>query len=102
MTLERDVRQDSYVIRIPREEMKRMFIRAWDNANKCERTTDEFVAKELYERILGLINSDMREPKDIIHKAIDNTTFAEEAYPNVKEELHKAVDMAEPKGEKGK
>ena len=43
----------------------------------------------------------MREPKDIIHKAIDNTTFAEEAYPNIKEELHKAVDMAEPKGEKG-
>lgn len=45
--------------------------------------------------------ADMGEPKDIIHKAIDNTTFAEEAYPNIKEELHKAVDMAEPKGEKG-
>lgn len=45
--------------------------------------------------------ADMREPKDIIHKAIDNTIFAEEAYPNIKEELHKAVDMAEPKGEKG-
>ena len=41
------------------------------------------------------------EPKDTIHKAIDNTTFAEEAYPNIKEELHKAVDMAEPKEEKG-
>ena len=33
--------------------------------------------------------------KDILHKAIDNTTFAEEVYPNIKEELHKAVDMAE-------
>ena len=43
--------------------------------------------------------ADMREPKDIIHKAIDNTTFAEEAYPNIKEELHKAVDMAESEGE---
>lgn len=41
------------------------------------------------------------EPKDILHKAIDNTPFAEEAYPNIKEKLHKAVDMAEPKGEKG-
>jgi len=37
--------------------------------------------------------ADMRKPKDIIHKAIDNTIFAEEAYPNIKEELHKAVDM---------
>lgn len=45
--------------------------------------------------------ADMREPKDILHEAIDNTIFAEEAYPNIKEELHKAVDMAEPKGEKG-
>lgn len=45
--------------------------------------------------------ADMREPEDIIHKAIDNTIFAEKAYPNIKEELHKAVDMAEPKGEKG-
>lgn len=42
--------------------------------------------------------ADMRDPKDIIHKAIDNTTFAEEAYPNIKEELHKAVDMAESEG----
>ncbi len=39
--------------------------------------------------------ADMREPKDILHKAIDNTTFAEEVYPNIKEELHKAVDKAE-------
>lgn len=42
--------------------------------------------------------TDMRDPKDILHKAIDNTTFAEEVYPNIKEELHKAVDMAESEG----
>lgn len=63
MTLERDVRQNSYVIRIPREEMKRIFIRAYDHTEECGCTTDELVAKELYERILRLIDSDMREPK---------------------------------------
>ena len=60
MTLERDIRQNSYVIRIPKEEMKRMFKRAYDNTEKSGHTTDELVAKELYERILSLINSDMR------------------------------------------
>ena len=60
MTLERDIRQNSYIIRIPKEEMKLMFKRAWDYAEECGCTTDELVAKELYERILGLINSDMR------------------------------------------
>lgn len=35
--------------------------------------------------------------KDILHKAIDNTKIAENVYPNLKEELHKAVDM---RGEK--
>ena len=61
MTLERDIRQNSYVIKIPKEEMKRMFKRAYDNAEECGCTTDELVAKELYERILSLINSDLRE-----------------------------------------
>lgn len=60
MTLERDVRQESYVIRIPRKEMKRMFIRARDHAEEYGCTTDELVAEELHKRILGLINSDMR------------------------------------------
>lgn len=63
MTLERDVRQNSYVIRIPREEMKRMFIRAWEHAEECGCTTDELVAKELYEKILCIVNSDMRGDK---------------------------------------
>ena len=63
MTLERDERRNCYLILIPREEMKRIFIRAYDNAEKYGHTTDELVAKELYERILSLINSDLREPK---------------------------------------
>ena len=60
MTIERDVSQNCYVIRVPREEMKRMFTRALDHAEEYGCTTDELVAKELYERILSLINSDMR------------------------------------------
>lgn len=60
MTLEKDLRRNCYMILIPREEMKRMFIRANDKARTLGYTEDELVAKELYEKILCLINSDMR------------------------------------------
>lgn len=60
MELYKDYRRNCYVIQIPMEEMKRMFIRANDYARTLGYTEDELVAKELYERILGLINSDKR------------------------------------------
>lgn len=37
----------------------------------------------------------MQIAKKIVHNAIDNTTWAEEAYPGIKERLHKAVDEFE-------
>ena len=60
MILEKDFRNDCYVIRITREEMKRMFIKANDNARTLGYTEDEFVAEEFSRKILGIINSDMR------------------------------------------
>lgn len=60
MILENDFRNDCYVIRITREEIKRMFIIANDNARTLGYTEDELVSKELCAKILGLINSDMR------------------------------------------
>ena len=60
MTLEKDYRRNCYVIQIPMEEMKGMFIRANDKARTLGYTEDELVTKELYEKILCLINSDMR------------------------------------------
>jgi hypothetical protein len=30
--------------------------------------------------------------KDILHKAIDNTSMAEDAYPGIKEKLHAAIE----------
>ena len=60
MVLEKDYRRNCYVIQIPMEEMKRMFIRANDKARTLGYTEDELVAKELYGKILCLINSDMR------------------------------------------
>lgn len=63
MILEKDYRRKDYVIHIPREEMMEMFIRAHDNTYRYGKTEDELVAKELYEKILCLINSDMRGEK---------------------------------------
>lgn len=37
--------------------------------------------------------------KDILHKAIDNTKIAEDVYPNLRKELHEAVDSADMRGE---
>lgn len=61
MTLERDFLRKCYVVRIPREEMMRMFIRAEDNANRYGCSVDELVAKEFSEKILCLINSSERK-----------------------------------------
>lgn len=36
--------------------------------------------------------ADMRTAEQIVHDAIDNTPMAEDAYPGIKERLHKAVD----------
>lgn len=36
--------------------------------------------------------ADMRTAAQIVHDAIDNTPMAEDAYPGIKERLHKAVD----------
>ena len=33
-----------------------------------------------------------RKAAQIIHDAIDNTTFAEEAYPGIKEQMHRSVE----------
>lgn len=64
MTLEKDYYWQCYVIRITREEVKRMYLRAYENAKCYGRTEDELVAKELCERLLCLINSDMRDKTD--------------------------------------
>lgn len=45
------------------------------------------------------MRNDIDIAKDILHNAIDNSTWAEDAYPNIKERLHKAVDEYEEKGE---
>lgn len=37
--------------------------------------------------------------KDILHKAIDNTKIAEDVYPNLRKELHEAVDSADMRGD---
>ena len=43
--------------------------------------------------------ADMRDDddivKEILHRAIDNTRWAEDAYPNIKERLHKMIDEYE-------
>ena len=36
--------------------------------------------------------------KDILHKAIDNTPFADDVYPNIREKLHKAVEDIDMRG----
>ena len=36
--------------------------------------------------------ADMRTAAQIVHDAIDNTPMAEDAFPGIKERLHKAVD----------
>ena len=59
MTLERDIRRLCYVITIPREEVKDIFIQA-HNA-KGEYTEDEIVSKILANKILHLIGADERE-----------------------------------------
>lgn len=41
------------------------------------------------------MRNDIDIVKDIIHRAIDNSIWAEDAYPNIKERLHKAVDEYE-------
>ena len=40
----------------------------------------------------GECGADMRTAEQIVHDAIDNTPMAEDAYPGIKERLHKAVD----------
>ena len=36
--------------------------------------------------------------KDILHKVIDNTKIAEDVYPNLRKELHEAVESADIRG----
>lgn len=48
--------------------------------------------------------ADMRDDinrivKEILHTAIDNGVWAEDAYPNIKERLHKTIDEYEVKEE---
>jgi hypothetical protein len=58
MILERDVRRMCYIITIPREEVKDIFIQA-HNA-KGEYTEDEIVSKILANKILYLIGADKK------------------------------------------
>ena len=60
MILEHDHYSQCYVIRISREEVKRLFITANDKARTLGYTEDEFVSRELSEKILRIINSDIR------------------------------------------
>ena len=64
MTLEKDMRSECYLIRVSREEVKKMFIRAYDNAKIYGVATDELVVEELCKRILALINGDMKGGND--------------------------------------
>jgi hypothetical protein len=59
MTLDRDIRRLCYVITIPREEVKDIFIQA-HNA-KGEYTEDEIASKILANKILHLIGADKKE-----------------------------------------
>ena len=58
MTLERDIRRLCYVITIPREEVKDIFIQS-HNA-KGEYTEDEIASKILANKILYLIGVDKK------------------------------------------
>ena len=58
MTLERDVRRMCYVITIPREEIKGIFVLAHETKGKS--TEDEIVSKMLANKILNLIVADER------------------------------------------
>lgn len=58
MTLDKDIRNLCYVIRIPREEMKEIVVRAYDEEPS---DIDECMSLVLAKKILQLINSDRRE-----------------------------------------
>lgn len=59
MTLERDDRRLCYVITIPREEIKRIFLEAHEL--KGLYTEDEIASKMLADKILNLITDDERK-----------------------------------------
>ena len=59
MTLDRDIRRLCYVITIPREEIKAIFIQAYNS--KGEYTEDEIASKILANKILYLIGADERK-----------------------------------------
>jgi len=58
MTLDRDVRRLCYVIIIPREEIKDIFLQA--HSAKGEYTEDEIASKILANKILYLIGADRK------------------------------------------
>lgn len=56
-------------------------------------TKAEEVAQPLNQDSIETQSSDPSQiAAQIIHDAIDNTTFAEEAYPGIKEQMHRSVE----------
>ena len=60
MTLEKDVVNNCYLIRITKEEVHNIVKRASDSANKYGVDADVLMAKELSEKILCILNYDRK------------------------------------------
>lgn len=62
MDIERDYRRMTYVISIPREEIKRFFTEALKEVDgkQIPISIDEIVADKMSKKIVTLINSDLR------------------------------------------
>ena len=71
MTLETDVRNNCYLIRITKEEVHTITNRAYENTHKYGVDVDVLMAKELSERILSILHKEsvqsygFREKKEV-------------------------------------
>ena len=67
----------------------------WGNIPMLNNKECEVIAWMYREIPEPYMENENQTEKDILHKAIDNTKIAEDVYPNLRKELHEAVDSAD-------